>query len=89
MAGTGEAPDFNVTAMDKNDDTFKGQIGVAWINEDGTIAIKLNPFIVLDTNRHNLTIRLFPNERKAGGPVKRLVRNRKPTDELVKEEIPF
>lgn len=51
-------PDYNVSVMNKDTDK-KGNIGVAWKKEDGTITIKLNPFVVLDFSE-NLIVILFP-----------------------------
>ena len=57
----GRQPDFNVLAMDKNNDkVLKGTIGVAWKNQDGSIRMKINPFVVLDTRLHDLVLTLFP-----------------------------
>lgn len=61
--GPGRSPDYTLSALDKQTEV-KGQIGVAWINDDGRISIKLNPFLVLDTFRMDLTLSLFPNDRK-------------------------
>lgn len=55
-------PDYLVSALCKQTDV-KGNIGGAWINEDGTIRIRLNPFVVLDTYRQDLVVTLFPNDR--------------------------
>lgn len=61
MAGnfTPRDHDYNVCAMDKFNRALSGQVGRAWMNEDGTIAIKLNSFVVLDASK-DLAIRLFP-----------------------------
>lgn len=53
-------PDFRVAAMDKTTDA-KNNIGGAWLNEDGSIAVIIDPFIVLNGSR-NLLITLFPNK---------------------------
>ena len=58
---TPQKPDYTVSAMDKDrDTTLKGQIGVAWKNANGSIRIKINPFVVLNTREHDLVITLFP-----------------------------
>lgn len=52
-------PDYNLSAMDKKTGC-KGPIGAAWKNEDGTITLKLNPFVVLETARMELVVMLYP-----------------------------
>jgi hypothetical protein len=37
-------------------------IGVGWMDQDGTVAIKLNPCIVL-SSKDDVLIRLFPSNR--------------------------
>ena len=56
----GRKPDYNVNAKIKNTN-YKGKIGGAWRNEDGTIAIRLDPFIVLKSDPE-LLLTLFPND---------------------------
>jgi len=63
MAEIGRTPDFNLSAMDKNANR-KGQVGCAWENEDGTIAIRLNFGVVLDTNLYDYVLTLFPKNYK-------------------------
>lgn len=58
----GKKPDYTLSAMDKDTERLKGNVGIAWINEDGTISIRLNPFVVLDTREHALELRLFKND---------------------------
>ncbi len=58
----GKKPDYSLSAMDKDTDRLKGTVGVAWINDDGSISIRLNPFVILDTREHNLELRLFKND---------------------------
>jgi len=54
--------DYRLGAM-KNKRTpeeSKGNVGLAWINEDGTVKIKLNPFVVVT---HDMHLMLFPIDR--------------------------
>jgi hypothetical protein len=51
-------PDYRVAALNKADDR-KATVGVAWKNEDGTIAIVLHAFIVLQGGK-DLLLTLFP-----------------------------
>lgn len=55
----GRKPEFRVAAMDKETDE-KNSVGAAWINEDGTITVKLDAFVHL-VSSPNLLITLFPN----------------------------
>lgn len=55
-------PDYRVAAMDKKTDA-KNNIGGAWINQDSSIAIVLDAFIVIQGSK-DLLITLFPNKDK-------------------------
>lgn len=57
----GRKPDYRVAAMLKSTDQ-KSQVGAAWINEDGSIAVVLNEFTVLPPGGKDLLITLFPNK---------------------------
>lgn len=52
-------PDYNIAALDKKTE-IRGTIGAAWKNADGSIRLKLNPFLVLDTGKNDLVVTLFP-----------------------------
>lgn len=62
----GRQPDYKLSALNK-DTEHKGNIGCAWINANGTISIKLNPFVVLSASQ-NLAITLFPNDDRKPRP---------------------
>lgn len=53
-------PDYRVAAMNK-DTEAKGNIGAAWINENGTISVTIEPFIHIQGGKEML-ITLFPNK---------------------------
>lgn len=61
------SPDYVVKALlddgSQSEVTVKGRVGAAWKNEDGSISIKLDNFIVLQGNP-KLYITLFENEDK-------------------------
>ena len=57
----GRPPEWKLTALDKETEE-SGQIGVGWDEEDGSITIKLNMNIVLDTRTQKLAIRLWPRD---------------------------
>ena len=56
---TKRKPDYDLSALNKADDRLKGKVGAAWINEDGTISVVLNPFTYLHQDGH-LLLTLFP-----------------------------
>lgn len=51
-------PDYSVAALNKATDA-KGQIGAAWKNDDNTISVILNDFVVVK-QEGDLLITLFP-----------------------------
>ena len=63
----GRKPDYWVKAMQAHGEKLdaKGKIGAAWTNEDGSISIDLNPFVVLEAHPA-LHITLFPNNSTLG-----------------------
>lgn len=54
----GRTPDYDLSALDK-DTERRGQIGVGWDNEDGSISIRLNMNVVIDSRTQDLLITLF------------------------------
>lgn len=62
---TGRKPDYNLGALDKTTD-MKGKIGAAWVNPNGTVSIRLNPWVVLDGSNPELVLTLFPYEEWNG-----------------------
>lgn len=54
-------PDYKVGCLDKTDNR-KGNVGAAWLNEDGTISMVFDPFVVIQGGRDRL-ITLFPNQK--------------------------
>lgn len=77
-------PDYNVSALNKKTD-MKGVIGAAWKNQDGTIRIKLNPFLVIDTSRHDLVVTLFPANKRDQNVYKRKQEAVEPASETPSE----
>lgn len=53
-------PEYRVAAMSKKTD-IKGNVGAAWFNPDGSIAIVLDAFVVLHGGKDTL-ITLFPTK---------------------------
>lgn len=60
----GRKPDWTISALNPKTGV-KGKVGAAWNNDDGTLQLKLNSFIVLQGSEE-LLIRLFPAERVQG-----------------------
>jgi hypothetical protein len=56
-------PDYRVGCLDKQTDA-KGNIGAAWINDDGTISIVIDAFVVIRGGKQTL-ITLFPEKAKS------------------------
>lgn len=57
----GRKPDYRISALSKKNE-HKGSVGCAWINEDQTITISLNSFVVLD-ERDDILITMFPTDK--------------------------
>ena len=55
-------PDYNLKTLNKTT-SEKCRVGAAWANEDGSISIVLNSFVVLPASKE-LEIRLFPYDGK-------------------------
>lgn len=61
MSG-GRQPDYSLGALDTSTDEKNPRIGAGWLNEDGTISISLNDFIVLRGSK-TMYLRLFPRDK--------------------------
>lgn len=59
----GRKPDFNLWA---GTDDGSGRAGAAWKNDDGSISISLDPYVVLRGRGHggSVTLKLYPSDRK-------------------------
>jgi hypothetical protein len=57
-------PDYDLAAMNKRTGERNYRCGAAWKNDDGTISIKLDPFIVLDANNPGIVVTLFERKEK-------------------------
>ncbi len=54
----GRLPEYDVSAINGTTEG-RGRVGAAWINEEGHITLKLNPFVQLHQDGH-LILTLFP-----------------------------
>jgi hypothetical protein len=65
MKDKGRKPDFILGGLVKGDTRDESRInnnmGAAWIHDDGTIRIKLSPFVQLDGSFPDVVLTLFPN----------------------------
>lgn len=91
----GNKPDYNLSGLNKGTDV-KGKIGVGWDKPDGSISIKLNPFVVLDGSNPDLVLTLFPYREGFVGAEKGSEPRKAPVfggddagETLVQDEIPF
>lgn len=60
----GRRPDYRLSAMyGDGTDKVSNNIGAAWVNTDGTVSIRLDGFINLQShyNGEAVKLRLFPN----------------------------
>lgn len=55
-------PHYRVGCLDKSDDR-KSNVGAAWINQDGTISVIIDAFVVVHGGKQTL-ITLFPNKEQ-------------------------
>lgn len=65
--GNGRKPDYNIWAAS---DAGKGRVGAAWINDDESVSLVLDPYVVLRGKGHAgsaTTIMLYPNDGKLRG----------------------
>lgn len=61
----GRTPDFEAKAMNKENDRSH-RVGAAWLNDNGSISIELDEFVVLTGKNKNTVLTLFPWEAKKG-----------------------
>lgn len=57
----GRRPDYILSAK-VMPDGHRGSCGAGWVNPDGSITVKLAPWVVLEA-KDGASIRLFPNDR--------------------------
>lgn len=61
----GRTPDFEAKAMNKENDRSH-RVGAAWLNDNGSVSIELDEFVVLTGKDKNTVLTLFPWETKKG-----------------------
>lgn len=60
-------PEFLLKVMDKVTDAKSGKLGCAWVNEDGSLTIQVDPDVTL-SHTSTQVIKLFPNDRLTTAP---------------------
>lgn len=63
---SGRKPDYDLGILDKENDIKQSRAGAAWLNEDGSISINIDPFVVIPPGRHIL-LTLFPRKERPKG----------------------
>lgn len=56
----GRKPDYDVYAMNKATNE-KNKVGGAWVNDSGSIAVVLAPFVVISASK-DVIVTLFPRK---------------------------
>jgi hypothetical protein len=60
-------PDFILGGLLKDGTRYgsrrSNNIGAAWLNDDGSLMLKLDPFVVLEGSREDMILTLFPNTK--------------------------
>lgn len=64
MAG-GRQPDYRLAALNKSTDE-KSNVGAAWENDNGSISIRLDSFVVLKGSK-DLVLTLFKSDSRPRG----------------------
>lgn len=63
----GRKPDFRLKVFDK-DTEESGEVGAGWRNDDGSISIRLNGWVVLSQrDLRNQLLTLFPEDGRGDG----------------------
>jgi hypothetical protein len=62
-AGIGRKPEYRLKALNKATGEKSRNAGAAWVNEDGSISIDVEPFVVLRGGK-DLVLTLFPEHKK-------------------------
>lgn len=77
----GRLPDYRLKVLNREND-YSSSIGAAWKNDDGSISIQLDHFVVLKGRGHggDIVITLFLNDKERK-------RSRKPDD--TGDDVPF
>ena len=60
-------PDYILKVMDKVTDARSGKLGCAWVNDDGSLTIQVDPGVAISYTTTQV-IKLFPNDRAITAP---------------------
>jgi hypothetical protein len=61
---SGRRPDLTLKAFNTLTNERSGSLGAAWRNDNGSISLKLDRFVVL-TSEENWVLTLWPNEQRS------------------------
>lgn len=56
-------PDFRIAVLNKKTDEKNGNIGGAWLNDDGSISLRIESFVQLPLASTDILITLFPTKK--------------------------
>jgi len=59
----GRKPEYRLKALNKATDEKNRNVGAAWVNDDGSISIDVEPFVVLYGGK-DLVLTLFPEGKR-------------------------
>lgn len=59
----GRTPDYQVKALNKENNRAH-RVGAAWLNDNGSISIEIDEFVVLSGKDKYMTVTLFPWDEK-------------------------
>lgn len=85
---SGNQPDYSLGALDSASNEKNPKIGAAWKNEDGSISININDFVVLRGSK-TLYLRLFPIIAKKPDFIKEGESPKPYTTNNLQDDIPF
>ena len=93
MANVGRKPDYTLSAKTKTGG-FKGRIGAAWKQDDGSIQLKLDPFVQLSGAAiavDDIWLTLYPTDEnyKWEAPKKEEKTEKHPNAPDFEDDVPF
>jgi len=89
MSG-GRKPDYSVGALNRDTDEKNSKVGAAWRNDDGSIDVQINDFIVIRGSKTTY-LRLFPSQDRSQARLLQTPQeeNKAYTTKNLQDDIPF
>jgi hypothetical protein len=81
---SGRQPNYSVGALNRETDEKNPKVGAAWSNDDGSIDVQINDFIIIYGGKSTY-LRLFPR----GKPQSPKPKSEEPDNNLANDDIPF